>query len=409
MADTENTLLASNKRAAGRELSRDNPGLDDEEEASEQETGTFKRASDEVLAGRKIVKVCRHQTITSSAPTSNPFAAVRLFPAEATAKIEGEKTVSEDSNHDENCRENNDDRQTENKADEAVEESVADEKKLNTILEGSNPELADEEETKEDKIENEDNEDTEGATAEVDKKDNGNENMTESGSFSLLEKLSSSQNAFAGFVGTGFSNSASSFGSIQKDEPSIGSGSLFGLKTNQPCSFGFSFSNNRNSSVFGTQGASNDAKTKSIGFPSMREVPVETGEENEQTNFAAKSVLFEFTGGGWKERGKGVLKLNVSTTDSGKARLVMRAIRNHRLVLNASIYPDMMLANTDRRSITFACPNSAEGGKEDGLSTFALKFKDHSIVELFRGLVEEHKRKTAAAVVAKTPDSSPKE
>lgn len=58
----------------------------------------------------------------------------------------------------------------------------------------------------------------------------------------------------------------------------------------------------------------------------------------------------------------------------------------------------------DKRGITFACMNSASEGK-DTLSTFALKFKDASIVEEFREAVSEYKGKTAA--VLKTPENSP--
>ncbi|KAI4387423.1 hypothetical protein MLD38_005259 [Melastoma candidum] len=81
MADTENGLPPSKKRAAGRELNRDRPELDEEEDAPELEGGTFKRASDDVLATRRIVKVRRNQG--TSVPASNPFAGIRLVQPEA--------------------------------------------------------------------------------------------------------------------------------------------------------------------------------------------------------------------------------------------------------------------------------------------------------------------------------------
>ena len=65
----------------------------------------------------------------------------------------------------------------------------------------------------------------------------------------------------------------------------------------------------------------------------------------------------------------------------------------------------MKLTNTDRRGITFACINST-GENKDGLSTFALKFKDGSRVEEFHAAVTTHKAKTAKVV--KTPENSPK-
>lgn len=404
MGDTEDILPPSKKRAAGRELSRENPGLDDEEEDCEQESGTFKRASDDVLATRKIVKVRRHQP--SSAPSSNPFAGIRLVPSvdsssavsEATTEVETEKTVLEDVNKE---------------TDKAEEDNGKE--KPDTVDEESKPELSEEKPTEEDKTANEDIKETDVATAENDKKkDNGSgdtEKGAESGSLSSFHQLSSSKNAFTGLSGTGFSSSTFSFGPISKEGPPLGSGSgsgsgsssFFGLKTDQ--SFSFNISSNGNASLFGTPGASVGSKSEgSSGSLSMQEVHVETGEENEKSVFTADSVLFEFAEGGWKERGKGELKVNVLINGTRKARLLMRTKGNYRLILNASLYPDMKLANMEKRGITFACINNASEVK-DTLSTFALKFKDGSIVEQFREAVTEYKSKTAA--VLKTPENSP--
>ena len=126
--------------------------------------------------------------------------------------------------------------------------------------------------------------------------------------------------------------------------------------------------------------------------------------ENEEVVFNADSVLFEFADGSWKERGKGELKVNVAS-ETKKARLLMRSKGNYRLILNARLYPDMKLTNMDKKGVTFACLNSASEGK-GGLSTFALKFKDGSIVEEFKAAVMEHKGETST--VLKTPENSPK-
>ncbi|GFZ11809.1 hypothetical protein Acr_23g0001940 [Actinidia rufa] len=122
MGDPENTLQTSKKRAAGRELSRDNP-------------------------------VRRQQTSsTPSATSSNPFAGIRLVPStdsnstapEAT-KVESEKTISEEVgenyvNKETNKAQDDNVEQTENKAVEA--ESVVDETKPATVDEGGKPDLA---------------------------------------------------------------------------------------------------------------------------------------------------------------------------------------------------------------------------------------------------------------------------
>ncbi|KAL2539267.1 Nuclear pore complex protein [Abeliophyllum distichum] len=435
MGDEENNFQPSKKRAAGVQLSRDNPGLDDDE-TSEPEGGSFKRASNEVLASRRIVKVRRHPTSTPSvpasapAPSSNPFAAISLVPppgSTASEKVEESVVVSKEIEQiDKN------DNQSKNKVDEPEDESTVGEAKTDVKVENaklcesevdeskaelkaekdktgepnkinSADEKAEEDEkstdeakksTENNNSENETRKDAEGEKTE--ENDSGDKNIgkgAESSPFSSFRQLSSSQNAFTGLTGTGFSSSTFSFGSIPKD----------GLKNDLP-SFGFGASDNGSSSIFGTSGSTVDNKIGGSAFPSMQDVPVETGEENEQVVFTADSVLFEFMDGAWKERGKGELKVNVSTTGIGKARLIMRARGNYRLILNAGLFPDMKLTSMDKKGITFACVNTAGEGK-GGLSTFALKFKDASIVEEFQAAVTEHKSKTT--VPLKTPENSP--
>lgn len=369
MGDTDNSIPPSKKRAAGRELSRDNPGLDDEEEVSGQENATFKRASEEVIANRRIVKVRRSQP--SSTPSTNPFAAIRLVPP----------TDPTPTNPQEPDKTSPDNLQEPGKtAPEEVESpsSVNKETEPEGASEVRKPEPTDPEPKKDEKL--------------------GNDKSTPTAPASVnsFQQLSSSQNAFTGLVGTGFSSSTFSFGSIPK--------------TDSPTFPSFGFGTNGNSSLFGTPSGTSD-KPSGIKIPTMQEVHVETGEENEKAVFTADSVLFEFLDGGWKERGKGELKVNVLTTGTKKARLVMRARGNYRLILNASIFPDMKLTNMEKKGITFACLNSTGEG-QNGLSTFALKFKDPAIVDEFREVVNEHKGNTgggaAAAAVLKTPENSPK-
>lgn len=436
MADLENAPPPSKKRAAGRELSRDNPGLDDEEDSSEQESGTFKRASEEVLATRKIVKVRRPQS--TSGPSSNPFAGIRLVPpSEASAdpsqvaadaqlasevRVSGEANQQSDSKP-ESAADKESDAKEEKVLSEATEpgvthdqteaESAADKenvvKENNTI--SSEPAVGEDKTKNDGEAENEVKTVTDAETGNVDKneneenRENKNENVdpsAEGAPLNSFQQLSSSQNAFTNLSGTGFSTSTFSFGLISKDGSALstGSGSLFGSKNDVPSGLGLS--NNGSSSLFSTTGPSIVSKSD---IPSMQEVAVETGEENEKPVFTADAVLFEFIDGGWKERGKGDLKVNVSESGADKARLVMRAKGIRKVILNASLYPDMKLANMEKKGVTFACMNSIDE-KKDGLSTFALKFKDGSIVEEFRSAVTEHKGKTATAM--KTPENSPK-
>ncbi|KAK9923293.1 hypothetical protein M0R45_031721 [Rubus argutus] len=437
MADLENAPPPSKKRAAGRELSRDNPGLDDEEDSSEQESGTFKRASEEVLATRKIVKVRRPQS--TSGPSSNPFAGIRLVPpSEASVdpsqgaadaqpasevRVSGEANQQSDSKPESAADKESDVKEEDKVLSEATEPGVACDQteaesaanKENVVKENntisSEPAVGEGKTKNDGEAGNEVKTVTDGETGNVDeneneeKRENKNENVdpsAEGAPLNSFQQLSSSQNAFTNLSGTGFSTSTFSFGLISKDGPALstGSGSLFGSKNDLPSGLGLS--NNGSSSLFSTTGPSIVSKSD---IPSMQEVAVETGEENEKPVFTADAVLFEFIDGGWKERGKGDLKVNVSESGADKARLVMRAKGIRKVILNASLYPDMKLANMEKKGVTFACMNSIDE-KKDGLSTFALKFKDGSIVEEFRSAVTEHKGKTATAM--KTPENSPK-
>ncbi|EPS62823.1 hypothetical protein M569_11965 [Genlisea aurea] len=417
MEDGKSNVEFSKKRAAGVQLSRDNPGLDDDddEETLEQESGTFKRASDEVLATRRIVKVRRQQTSsTLNAPkassASNPFASICLVPPSSTAPQgasadgtgEAEIAEAKDRSQDE-----------ESNAESAIgtdraEVNDGNAKQLEIIEDG----LEIKQNSQKDEADNVINpqglssvdgtvvdnskDQAEKHAEEEDEDDKKVKDASyatsneETPTFSSFGQLSSNHNAFSGLSGTGFASSTFSFGSLSSERPS-------GVLS-------FGTPNNGNSSTFGT-GLNVPSMSEGSKISPLQEVPVKTGEENEKASFTADSVLFEFIDGTWKERGKGELRVNISTAGTGKARLVMRSKGNFRLILNASIFPDMKLTSMDKRGITFACVNIAVEGKS-GLSTCALKFKDASIVDSFRAAVTEHISKTNPAL--KTPENSPK-
>ncbi|XP_039143360.1 nuclear pore complex protein NUP50A-like [Dioscorea cayenensis subsp. rotundata] len=447
MADAENAIPATKKRVAGRQISKDDPTLDDDD-VPESEIGTFQRASDEVLATRRIVKVKRSQSSTGS--SSNPFAGICLVnPTDAVAKTSstdvqsqsaevtpgdtGKSGDSEQIGNETSDKEATATEENGKKADDVTDTnvSVAEEKvKSNaddetegdkTVENGGEYTDAKAKETTPGKEGKESSheaaeESKKAVTVETEKEkpeSNLEEKSGPAAHLSSFQQLSSSQNAFTGLAGTGFSSSSFSFGSNSKDGSTTfggNSGSIFGVnsETSTFPSFGIGNSNNEKSSfqLFGSTGAG-AAKSGTSGITSMPEVPIETGEENEKAVFTADAILYEYLDGGWKERGKGELKVNVSVSGLEKARLIMRARGNYRLILNASLYPDMSLTNMEKKGITFACINSAGEGK-DGLSTFALKFKDASFVEEFRGIVAAHKGKKAETAILKTPENSPK-
>ncbi|KAL0661348.1 hypothetical protein Bca4012_098185 [Brassica carinata] len=386
MGDSESAQPPSKKRGALKQLSRENP----DDDTAELESGTFKKASDEVLASRRIVRIKRKEpSAAPPAATTNPFAGIQLLPTTTTttttapalttvaeSKLTPAEAVVEDNQKTNDTEE--DGEEVESKKIDDVKESAEDDNERGktsadqTTVQGTD--------RTEDLPEKESGGDqTEGKAKEGEAAD-------KNGSLSSFQQHSSIKNAFTGLATTDSSGPKFSFGD--------GSGAPFGL--------GLSNSNSP-SSLFG---ASLTKKSESSsGFPPKQEVSVETGEENEEAAFSADSIMFEYLDGGWRERGKGEVKVNVSS-NGDKARLVMRAKGNYRLILNASLYPEMKLASMDKKGITFACVNS-EG--RDGLSTFALKFKDPTIVEEFRVAVDKHKgsKPIETAAPLKTPENSP--
>lgn len=104
-------------------------------------------------------------------------------------------------------------------------------------------------------------------------------------------------------------------------------------------------------------------------------LPVNTGEEGEETIFSCRAKLYYFEGKEWKERGIGTLKLNETvvprddspsppppdfsgdepeegersqyTLKERKARLIMRTDGVHRLILNTPIVKGMKFGSAD--------------------------------------------------------------
>jgi Ran-binding protein 3 len=446
MADEEQAP-SSRKRVAGTQINKDNPEPDDE--GTEQEMGTFKKATEEVMATRRIVKVRRQQTSSAS---SNPFSAIRFAPTDSSAQIsapvpevqpsdakvdEGsngsgkdtlslpDKTAGSGVNTDSSATTEAPPQpvETSDKAEDTKDESSGDKMVVGEPNEGSCMPSEVEGKTKEGDAEEKERTDEAGNSDKISKDDTGKKDgddtekkdggddtggeseqkgqTTSATPLFSFKNLSSGQNAFTGLTGTGFSSTSFSFGSASKDGSSAGP--LFGLKAD-----GSSFPSFNLGAA--TNGGSATALATSAEAPkmfAMTEGPVETGEENEKAVFSADSALYEYLDGGWKERGKGELKLNVPVSGSERARLVMRTKGNYRLVLNASLYNDMSLKDMDKKGVTFACMNSI-GESPSSLATFALKFKDTATREEFKDAVESHKTSKAQELPLKTPENSPK-
>ncbi|KAE8674099.1 Coatomer, beta' subunit isoform 1 [Hibiscus syriacus] len=263
-------------------------------------------------------------TITPAAPSGPPESRATSTEVTTEAPCVDEKEVSEDGKNDVSKSEKNEgNNQQSEETDEKDPGSVKSE--IENIEQSESKEgpvseaVVDKE--RDVKTKDEDKKIDETATAENKDKSSENADSTAEGaSLSSFQQLSSSQNAFTGLAGTGFSTSLFSFGYTPKD-----------VSTSSVPLFGRPFV---------------VSKKEGSGLQAMPEVPVKTGEEKEKVVFSADSVLFELIGGAWKER-------------------------------------EMKLTNMDKRGITFACMNSS-GEEKEGLPTFSLKFKDASIVEEFR-------------------------
>ncbi|WWC59716.1 uncharacterized protein I303_102278 [Kwoniella dejecticola CBS 10117] len=117
----------------------------------------------------------------------------------------------------------------------------------------------------------------------------------------------------------------------------------------------------------------------------MQEQDVTTGEEGEDTVFQTRTRLYTNEGSvGWKERGVGLLKLNVSRTDGSGARLVMRTDGVHRLILNSKLYSHLTLY-PDGKMVRMTLP-------EDGKMTIVcFRMSNPKTVEDLCDNIDQHR------------------
>ncbi|CAI7567040.1 unnamed protein product [Penicillium glandicola] len=109
-----------------------------------------------------------------------------------------------------------------------------------------------------------------------------------------------------------------------------------------------------------------------------REKPVETGEENETTEFTAKGKLYYFDDKKWKERGTGTFKVNLKTESDGKksCRIIMRADGALRVMLNSAIWSTMPFGDN-------------KGGRPATRDIFLASKEDEKVVSLLLRLGSE--------------------
>ncbi|KIR60503.1 ran-binding protein 3, partial [Cryptococcus bacillisporus CA1873] len=127
-----------------------------------------------------------------------------------------------------------------------------------------------------------------------------------------------------------------------------------------------------------------DVQVEKEGKVAMHEQDVTTGEEDEDTVFQARSKLF-VNEKGWKERGVGLLKLNVQRSDGSGARLVMRADGVLRLLLNSKLYKGLN-PTVEGKTVLMTLPNVGE--KE--MAIICLRMSNAKVAEELADYIHEH-------------------
>eukprot|EP00826_Nyctotherus_ovalis_P029642 TRINITY_DN2349_c0_g1_i13.p2 TRINITY_DN2349_c0_g1~~TRINITY_DN2349_c0_g1_i13.p2 ORF type:complete len:169 (-),score=61.26 TRINITY_DN2349_c0_g1_i13:53-559(-) len=123
--------------------------------------------------------------------------------------------------------------------------------------------------------------------------------------------------------------------------------------------------------------------TKLVDLP---EVPVVTGEEEEDLIFKMKTRMYRFRDGQWKERGVGSLKL-LRDKKSRQIRLLMRQDKTLKVIANHYLsdkpYCELLpMAGSDKAVMWIANDYSEEQGTNEKL---AVKFTTAELANEFKG------------------------
>jgi Ran-binding protein 1 len=134
-----------------------------------------------------------------------------------------------------------------------------------------------------------------------------------------------------------------------------------------------------------------EAKVDFKPLVNLKEVEVQTHEEDEETLFKMRAKLFRFEQESkeWKERGTGDVKF-LKHKETKKVRLLMRREKTLKVCANHYILPILKLkenAGSDR-SWVWTCPNdfADETPKEE---VFAIRFANSENAQKFKTSFEE--------------------
>eukprot|EP00117_Sycon_ciliatum_P036551 scpid12756/ scgid5903/ E3 SUMO-protein ligase RanBP2; 358 kDa nucleoporin; Nuclear pore complex protein Nup358; Nucleoporin Nup358; Ran-binding protein 2; p270; Putative peptidyl-prolyl cis-trans isomerase; Rotamase len=124
-----------------------------------------------------------------------------------------------------------------------------------------------------------------------------------------------------------------------------------------------------------------------VSLPKL--VSVSSGEEEEDMLFCERTKLFRFTGGEWKERGIGELKILQHKT-TGVARILMRREQVLKICANHRIAPEMELKpmkGSDRAWIWQTLADISEDSPQT--ENFVARFKNAEIADNFKIVFEK--------------------
>ena len=135
-----------------------------------------------------------------------------------------------------------------------------------------------------------------------------------------------------------------------------------------------------------------DEETDNLYFepviPLPEKVETKTGEEEEIVLYSHRAKVYRFTGGEWKERGIGDIKI-LKHEGTGKVRLLMRREQVLKICLNHYVSQQLVsqFKMQDGKSWTWAAQDFSEGELES--ITFCLRFKTPEISAEFKKALDE--------------------
>ncbi|KAK9807915.1 hypothetical protein WJX73_001072 [Symbiochloris irregularis] len=399
---TDKDIPAAKKRVNDRQLTKDD--RDESEDEEELAAGDFQRANEETMKKRRVLKARKSAASAPATGSANPFGGFSLLPG-TNAAAPPAATASQPAAD-----------STEAKAGEAKPDSAAAAKESEAASAAVSSGL--------------------DTSAEMSLDQGGGTAPGQDAAGSVPETATAPADTALAVPARPFSatfGQASNFKSVAEEGGTGGFGAFGGLAGSSASAFGqgtssgFTFATPTtgqgfSGSMFGGDKPAlvangNGTSIAEAGGPShllpVPREPVSNGEEEERTQWEGEGALYEFEGG-WKERGKGHMKVNVpkphhapgAAPDASKApaRLIMRRRQDLRLLLNANLWPGMVLTTMEgSKGVSFPCINAAgsaerpaaeaqapDAPKQD-LKTFAFRPRGQEALTGFKDAVEHAK------------------